>query len=92
MYTFPSHAVEDTELILPDDFQIDLRPLLREYLTLEIPISPMCKPDCKGLCPICGENRNQTTCNHEVEPDDPRLAVLKTLLDDNDADEASPTS
>jgi uncharacterized protein len=88
IYTFPSHAVEDTELILPDDQQIDLRPLLREYLTLEIPISPICKPDCKGLCPICGENQNRTTCIHEDESVDPRLSVLKSLLDEDASDEA----
>lgn len=82
MYTFPSQAVEDTELILPDDLQIDLQPLFRDYLTLEIPISPVCQPDCKGLCPICGENRNRTVCDHDEEPGDPRLAVLKSLLDD----------
>lgn len=82
MYTFPSHAVEDTELILPDDLQIDLAPLLNEYLYLDIPINPMCKPDCQGLCPICGENRNFSPCRHGEESVDPRLSVLKTLLDD----------
>ena len=82
MYTFPSHAVESTELILPDDLQINLAPLIREYLHLEIPISPVCKPDCKGLCPICGELLSNSTCNHDDEPGDPRLSVLKTLLDD----------
>lgn len=82
MYTFPSHAVEDTELILPDDLQIDLAPLLNEYLSLDIPISPICKPDCQGLCPICGENQNISTCSHGEESIDPRLSVLKTLLDD----------
>jgi uncharacterized protein len=82
MYTFRSHVVEDTELILPDDLQIDLVPLLTEYLVLDIPINPMCKPDCQGLCPICGENQNISVCNHDEEIVDPRLSVLKTLLDD----------
>ena len=82
MYTFPSHAVEDTELILPDDLQIDLSPLLNEYLYLDIPINPMCKPDCLGLCPICGEKLNVSTCSHGEEVIDPRLLVLKSLLDD----------
>ena len=82
MFTFRSHAVEDTELILPDDLQIDLAPLLTEYLYLDIPINPMCKSDCQGLCPVCGENQNLSTCNHGEEKVDPRLSVLKTLLDD----------
>jgi uncharacterized protein len=82
MFTFRSHAVEDTELILPDDLQIDLEPLLTEYLYLDIPINPMCKSDCQGLCPVCGENQNLSTCNHSDENVDPRLSVLKSLLDD----------
>ena len=82
MFTFPSHADKDTELVLPEDLNIDLFPLIREYLYLDIPINPTCKPDCKGLCPVCGENLNQTTCNHNEEPNDPRLSVLKSLLDD----------
>jgi len=86
IYTFPSHAIEDTELILSDDLQIDLAPLLREYLLLDIPINPVCKPDCEGLCPICGEKLNISNCNHSEEPVDPRLSVLKTLLDDDSSD------
>jgi uncharacterized protein len=82
MYTFPSHADEDTELILPDDLHIDLLPLLREYLNLDIPINPICSPDCKGLCPICGEKLADSNCSHEEEDVDPRFDVLKSLLDD----------
>ena len=81
IFTFRSHAIEDTELILPDDLQIDLAPLLAEYLYLEIPINPMCKSDCQGLCPVCGENQNFSTCNHDDENFDDRLSVLKTFLD-----------
>jgi len=83
MYTFPSNADQDTEMILPDDSQIDLSPLIREYLHLDIPINPICKPDCQGLCPICGENLNQSSCQHDDEVSDPRFEVLKTLLDDD---------
>ncbi|MFC1996836.1 DUF177 domain-containing protein [Chloroflexota bacterium] len=85
MYTFPSHVVEDTELILPDDLQIDLAPLIREYLLLDIPIKPVCKSECIGLCPICGEKQKNTICNHSDEQIDPRLSVLKTLLDDENS-------
>ena len=81
MFTFPSHADESTELILPDDLNIDLFPLIREYLYLDIPINPTCQPNCKGLCPICGENLNEKTCNHDEELSDPRLSILKSLLD-----------
>ena len=85
MYTFPTHAVEETELILSDDLQINLAPLLWEYLELEIPINPVCRSDCKGLCPICGGNLNNASCNHDDELLDPRLSKLRYLLDDEDS-------
>ncbi len=82
MFTFPSHADETTELILPEDLNIDLYPLVREYLYLDVPIAPVCDENCQGLCPVCGANLNETACNHDDEIGDPRLAVLKSLLDD----------
>ena len=81
LYAFSPRSVTDSGLIMPEDGMIDLTPLLREYMTLEVPISPLCKPNCKGLCPICGENLNDTTCHHEDEVSDERLAILKKLLD-----------
>lgn len=65
MYAFNKRAVTESGLILPDDGNIDLAPLLREYLLLEIPIRPLCRPDCKGLCMECGEDLNVTICEHE---------------------------
>lgn len=81
LYAFNQRSVTDSNLILPEDGKIDLEPLLREYMLLELPINPLCKPDCKGLCPICGENLNLKTCNHEVMNSDERLAGLQSLLD-----------
>lgn len=81
LYAFSQRYVTDSGLLMPETGIIDLAPVLREYLLLEIPISPLCRPDCKGLCPICGNNLNESTCNHEVDTGDPRLAALKSLLD-----------
>lgn len=83
LYVFPSHVSDDSEFILPENNQIDLTTLLREYLFVSVPINPICRPDCKGLCPICGENLNLTTCDCEVESIDPRFEALKKLLDDD---------
>ncbi len=83
LYAFSRNSVTDSGLILPEDAHIDLTPLIREYMLLEVPMSPLCRSDCKGLCPICGENLNETTCNHEDDSIDPRLAILKSLLDKN---------
>ena len=79
LYAFDKRNMTDSGLLVPDEGQIDLEPLLREYALLEFPISPVCKPDCKGLCPVCGENLNKTDCGHRSEPDIP-FSVLKDLL------------
>ncbi len=79
LYAFSQRSATDSSLILPEDGQIVLEPLVREYMLLEIPISPLCRLECKGLCPVCGENLNFITCEHGDNEVDPRLAVLKSL-------------
>jgi uncharacterized protein len=79
LYAFDRRNLTESGLLVPEAGQIDLEPLLREYALLEFPISPVCKPDCKGLCPVCGENLNKTDCGHHPEPDSP-FTVLKDLL------------
>jgi uncharacterized protein len=81
LYAFSQRYVTDSGLIMPETGIIDLEPVFREYILLEVPISPLCRPDCKGLCPICGNNLNESTCHHEQETGDPRLASLRSFLD-----------
>lgn len=66
LYAFHLRQNIDSENYLPEGGVIDLEPLLREYLTLEIPISPICKADCKGLCSECGANLNLCLCEHHT--------------------------
>lgn len=81
LYAFSLKTAGDAGLILPEDGHIDLAPLLREYMLLEVPINPLCRPDCKGLCPVCGEILGETDHHHEEDMIDPRFARLKALLD-----------
>ena len=81
LYAFTPRLASESGLVLPETGQLDLAPSIREELLLSLPINPLCRLDCKGLCPICGENRNETTCHHEDEDIDPRLAMLKSLKD-----------
>jgi uncharacterized protein len=67
LYAFHTNSVTDSGLIVPDDGNIDLLPLLREYLLIEVPIKTVCREDCKGLCTVCGENLNHQTCEHQAE-------------------------
>lgn len=80
LYVFSPEAVTETCMLLPEDGVIDITSVVRDEMLLAIPIKPLCHDDCQGLCPICGENRNQVECHHEEVSIDPRLAVLKTLL------------
>jgi uncharacterized protein len=65
LYAFTDRSLSESGLMYPDSGLIDFTDLVREYLILEIPISPVCKTDCLGLCSICGENRNHVQCGHE---------------------------
>lgn len=59
--------------------QLDLRPLVRELVLLDAPSTPLCRPDCAGLCPTCGVDRNTQTCECEPPPVDPRWSALDAL-------------
>ncbi len=73
---------EEPDVFLIDELhKLDLEPAMREYALLELPMLPLCKDDCRGLCPQCGVNRNETVCNCEDDVVDERLAALKNLLD-----------
>ena len=71
-------AEEDLDLFPYDGESVDLEPLFREQFVLAVPFAPLCREDCKGLCPQCGIDRNTGTCSCEP-PIDPRLAALKGL-------------
>ncbi len=70
LYAFDKRSETESGLILPEDANIDLEPLVRDYLMIEMPISPICKSDCKGLCPICGQNLNEESAEHHHEEEE----------------------
>lgn len=74
-------AAEEETQLLKSDF-IDLAPLVREALLLQIPYAPICQRDCKGLCPVCGADRNQVVCHCETKVIDPRLAKLQDFSEE----------
>jgi uncharacterized protein len=61
------------------DETIDLGELVREQFYLALPMKPLCAEACKGLCPQCGMNLNQGTCDCRPEWQDPRFEALKAL-------------
>lgn len=71
---------KDLDLDYYGDEGIDLQHLLGEQILLSLPMKPLCRPDCKGLCPQCGLNLNDQACS--CAPDvDPRLASLGAIRD-----------
>jgi uncharacterized protein len=80
LFVYPPDRATDPLLAVPETGILNLTPLTREYLILDFPLQPVCRPDCKGLCPECGNNLNEDTCQHTQSEVDPRLAVLKDLL------------
>jgi uncharacterized protein len=69
------YSVDDTGIL-------DLAPLLREEVILALPMGILCRLDCAGLCPECGQNWNEGPCDCDRSDLDPRLAVLQSRLDD----------
>ncbi len=59
--------------------EIDLSQSVEENLFLNLPMKPLCRPDCKGLCPQCGHDLNEGPCTCEEPITDPRLAGLREL-------------
>jgi uncharacterized protein len=80
LYAFNEKSVTESGLILSDDAQIDLAPLIRDYALTEVPISPICKLDCQGLCATCGQDLNKKDCGHSADSDDSPFSALKDLL------------
>jgi len=82
--TAEERMVEDDDLSTAfyDDNVIDLGQLMQEQCYLAVPMKPLCREDCRGLCPDCGTNLNTATCHCQRTWVDPRLAVLEQLRKD----------
>jgi uncharacterized protein len=70
---------DDLEVDFYQGDVLDVGALLRSETDLALPMKPLCRPDCRGLCPVCGGNRNVTECRCETRGIDPRLAPLEAL-------------
>jgi uncharacterized protein len=76
------HELADDELDVTylEEGRISTDHLLRENVLLSLPVQPLCREDCRGLCPRCGANLNQGACNCTETRMDPRLQALRKLL------------
>ena len=77
---------EDDEYLLEPEGEIDLEPMIRDAALLTAPFSPLCRPDCAGLCSRCGGDRNVADCGHSEETVDPRWVALEGLFSEEGTD------
>lgn len=71
---------EEQEIYSGDE--IDLTEIVLNEIAAELPMKPLCTTDCKGLCSVCGKNKNQAECGCKADEIDSRLQVLQKLLED----------
>ncbi len=69
--------------------EVDLAQLVHDAVLLDLPLAPLCREDCRGLCPYCGIDRNEATCDCRA-PSDPRWATLDGLRFADDSDGSIP--
>jgi uncharacterized protein len=74
-----SITAPETEIGYYQGDSLLLEDVLREQVLLSLPVRTLCKPDCKGLCPRCGHNRNSQPCHCDEGPSDPRWEALAGL-------------
>jgi uncharacterized protein len=69
----------ETEIAFYEGAGLDLKDILREHVLLSMPMQKVCSEECRGICPVCGQNRNQVACGCEVKKVDDRWSALKNL-------------
>jgi uncharacterized protein len=78
-YTDSDDQDEDVSLLSGD--LLDLEPALRDAVVLALPLTPLCREDCSGLCVDCGERLDDLPADHGHDAPDPRWAALQSVLD-----------
>ena len=69
----------ELDVVLFDEPILPFGEIAREQVLMAIPMKPLCREECRGLCPECGKDRNVAECSCESRRVDPRLEVLKSL-------------
>lgn len=77
----PEAVDEDEDIIFIDSDTLDITEIVLSNIILSLPIKRLCKEACKGICPQCGTDLNNSSCNCVNEEVDPRLAKLKNFFD-----------
>ncbi|MGH2541254.1 MAG: YceD family protein [Ardenticatenaceae bacterium] len=79
----PQGEEYDPATLIDEKHIVDLSEVVRQELLLVLPSLPVCREDCKGICPQCGQNLNEALCDCPTEFLDPRWEALRALLDES---------
>jgi uncharacterized protein len=81
-YLFMKEAKDDTEdYYIYNNEKVDITEMVIGDIAAKLAMKPLCKEDCKGLCSICGKNKNNIDCQCKSAEIDPRMQALSKLLD-----------
>lgn len=84
----PEAAAEDEEAdtdgrSFMEGYQLDVEALVHDEIIVNWPVKILCKEDCKGVCPVCGQNLNERECGCDTFVPDPRMAAIKDIFNAN---------
>jgi len=88
----PEDSEHEVKIIPPGAKEVDVSEEIRQTILLSIPEKPLCREDCRGLCPHCGTNLNQSRCQCHMKVEDPRWSGLQKLFPNKSKGEGSGCS
>jgi uncharacterized protein len=96
LFAYPDSTTDETseedEVYRVDNDYVDIEPVVRDAVVLGLPFAPLCRPDCGGLCPECGQRVDDLPDGHTHEQLDPRWAALAAFTDSAQTDGPAPDS
>ena len=91
LFAYPESTTEETaddeETSVMEGDHLDLEPALRDAVVLALPLTPLCREDCAGLCATCGERLDDLPEDHSHEVPDARWSALQDMLDPRTTEE-----
>ena len=91
LFVHDASLEDDDEVSVLQGDLIDLEPVIRDDVVLDLPFRPLCSPGCAGLCVICGARLDDDPGHHHDAPVDPRWAALGALAPGSDPAAVEPT-
>lgn len=79
LFVYPEYELDDDEVSRLTGDLLDVEPVVRDAVVLALPLTPLCRVDCRGLCVNCGQPWETLPADHSHDRSDPRWAALRSL-------------